>query len=383
MSESATGGGKRQRLQALATNLEEGNSHQNRMWQNRLSIPIRRRPMGVQRVKEKVPCPPRLQWGGGSQQGSSQQSSSPLQPPSKKKCSFFLKENGCRLGSTCTFEHDRSQIMPQNPRCFNCGSVKHKKPDCEFPGGGKFVSKGSGETQQPSAKASGQGGQTSGNESTSSPNNPLNQPSPTPKAKAAMLKPEDILANAQAMLQGLQLSGVSGPKVAALRASSASSTDPFDEPTPHTPAVVQYGLLDGGATNPLRMGEQFELDDAQLVDVSLATGEDARLWMNRTGTLMSNVAVVPIVPMGCLANELGCTVAWEGSLCRVWHPDKGWLLEVGSSLVRKTTGCEVLILHSSVLWLRCFRLPPKRRFLRRLGLLLSRWRVMRRRGIGD
>ena len=84
------------------------------------------------------------------------------------------------------------------------------------------------------------------------------------------------------------------------------------------------GLLDGGATNPLRTAMMDELDHARVVNVTLASGE-TRLWMNRTGTLLSDAEVDPIVPMGCLASELRCNVTWEGSLCRVWHPDRGWL----------------------------------------------------------
>ena len=318
VADSTTGGGKRQRLQAMTTG-PGGNGG----------------PPGPPKPPSNPPNPKALDGsakgeGKGATTaaaavgGSQQSSSSLVQPPPRKKCSFFLKENGCRLGNTCTFEHDRSLITPQNPRCFNCGALKHKKPDCEFPGGGKFASKGNGEMPQPSTKASGQGGQPSGNENASSLNN-AKAPNPTPKAKAATLKPEDILANAQAMLQGLQLSGLSGPRLAVLRAYSASSTDPFANAAPSSPTVGRYGLLDGGATNPLRTGEQFELATSTVVDVSLATGEDARLWMTRTGTLLSDVQVDPIVPIGCLASELGCTVAWEGSLCRVWHPERGWL----------------------------------------------------------
>ena len=135
-----------------------------------------------------------------------------------------------------------------------------------------------------------------------------------PNPKAAATKPEEILANAQAMLQGLRLSSVTAslPKWSAMRA--ASSTDAY---VPSPPVPEAMGLLEGGATNPLRTALMDELDHAAM--------GGTRLWINRTGTLLSDVEVDPMVPMGCLASELRCNVTWEGSLCRVRHPGRGWL----------------------------------------------------------
>lgn len=78
---------------------------------------------------------------------------------------------------------------------------------------------------------------------------------------------------------------------------AASSTDAY---VPNPPVPEAMGLLDGGATNPLRTAMMDELDHARVVNVTLASGE-TRLWMNRTGTLLSDAEVDPIVPMGCLA----------------------------------------------------------------------------------
>eukprot|EP00439_Symbiodinium_sp_Y106_P031511 s7133_g3.t2 len=95
---------------------------------------------------------------------------------------------------------------------------------------------------------------------------------------------------------------------------AASSTDAY---VPSPPVPEAMGLLEGGATNPLRTALMDELDHAAM--------GGTRLWINRTGTLLSDVEVDPMVPMGCLASELRCNVTWEGSLCRVRHPGRGWL----------------------------------------------------------
>ena len=269
------------------------------------------------------------QGGGSNGGGGSSNASSPLNPAqagNTKTCFYFLKQNGCKLGNTCHFKHDHTQFGDPSVRCSICGSAKHKKSECEAPGGPRCV-KGSEVPKTPHQASASQGSHP--NAKAPSPNATSSTSAGAPAAKAAALKPEEVLANAAAMLQGLKLSGVNlagGQRIAAIRVSSASSsTDAFGSPTPHTQRTAQYGLLDGGATNPLRTAEPLEIADASPVEVSLATGDGVRLWMTRTGTLLSDMSVDPIVPMGCLTHELGCNVTWEGSSCRVWHPERGWL----------------------------------------------------------
>ena len=113
------------------------------------------------------------------------------------------------------------------------------------------------------------------------------------------------------------------PTVATFRAASSSS-EPYQAGHHLVEDNTFYGLIDGGATNPLREGESSELESATPVMVQLATGE-AELWMSRTGVILANFPVLPIVPMGVLTNELHCEVHWQGGECRVYHPTRGWL----------------------------------------------------------
>ena len=243
--------------------------------------------------------------------------SSPTGASSTKKCSFYLRNHGCRLGSSCTFFHDTEAAKDQQ-RCFNCGAKGHRKPQCEAPGGPKHNPEA---TMPPSQKAhNGSAQNTSSEQRPPAPKNGVPQATGvTPKAAA--LKPEDILANATAMLQGLRVASVSDPKLATFRAAS-SSTQAYEPGERLQEDDTMYGLIDGGATNPLREGDASEISDARLVTVQLATGQ-AQLWVNRVGTILADFPVMPILPMGVLADELDCQILWEGPVCRVTHPEHG------------------------------------------------------------
>ena len=88
------------------------------------------------------------------------------------------------------------------------------------------------------------------------------------------------------------------------------------------PEVEDTGLLDGGATHPLRQGTSDEIKNAVQVTVELAHGA-AQLYQNpMNGTLLSEGPVEPIVPLRGLA-ELGYTITWSRAGCAVKHPRLG------------------------------------------------------------
>ena len=97
------------------------------------------------------------------------------------------------------------------------------------------------------------------------------------------------------------------------------------------------GLLDGGATHPLRQGSTEEIKNAVQVTVELAHGA-TQLYQNPVnGTLLSEGPVEPIVPLRGLV-ELGYTITWSRAGCVVKHPRLGniecWLRS-GCPVVRK------------------------------------------------
>ena len=84
------------------------------------------------------------------------------------------------------------------------------------------------------------------------------------------------------------------------------------------------GLLDSGATHPLRSREMFDDYGAmEQVMVSLATGKNVKMRMTSGGVLVTNDTVDPIVPLGMLMRHLGCVFRWNEEECRLIHPVRG------------------------------------------------------------
>ena len=87
------------------------------------------------------------------------------------------------------------------------------------------------------------------------------------------------------------------------------------------------GLLDSGASNSLRPAMDGEMEMASRVKVTLA-GEDMKV-LNQTalGTIIvpddKGQGIQPIVPLGALITDLGCTLHWTRSSLRLTHPQHG------------------------------------------------------------
>ena len=74
------------------------------------------------------------------------------------------------------------------------------------------------------------------------------------------------------------------------------------------------GLLDSGASHPMRPAKLNEYQKGQPVKVTLA-GEDVKLLMqNGHGTILvqeEKATIQPIVPLGAVIQELGYTLNWS------------------------------------------------------------------------
>ncbi|CAE7753847.1 RE1 [Symbiodinium sp. CCMP2592] len=89
------------------------------------------------------------------------------------------------------------------------------------------------------------------------------------------------------------------------------------------------GLLDSGASHALKQATQEEYDKGVPVKVTLA-GEDTRvLRQNVCGTVLvtndGNERIQPIVPMGALIEDLGCSLQWNRGRLKLRHPTKGFI----------------------------------------------------------
>ena len=104
------------------------------------------------------------------------------------------------------------------------------------------------------------------------------------------------------------------------------------------------GLLDGGATNALRVGTPEEIKEAEMVTVELAAGS-VQLYQHRaTGTLLSTKEVEPIVPLRGLIG-LGYKITWDGSGCVIHHHSRGNLrcwLRNGCPVVKESHALQLI-----------------------------------------
>ena len=87
----------------------------------------------------------------------------------------------------------------------------------------------------------------------------------------------------------------------------------------------QAGLIDSGATHPLRPQKNGEVTAGfPVVGVSLADGRRIQLKMSPGRAMISpDPMVEPIVPMGPLAEVLGCEIAWKDGKLSIRHPLRG------------------------------------------------------------
>ena len=78
--------------------------------------------------------------------------------------------------------------------------------------------------------------------------------------------------------------------------------------------------MDSGATNILRKAYNAEeWNGAREVGVTLAGDVKRMMKQARTGSVLTDQEVQPIIPMSMLV-EAGCKVTWNNSQCMVRHP---------------------------------------------------------------
>ena len=87
-----------------------------------------------------------------------------------------------------------------------------------------------------------------------------------------------------------------------------------------------FGLVDGGASHPLRKAKANEWSEGSPISVKLAVGQSpSHLRMLASGTLVTQEDVQPIVPLGQLVRILRCKVTWNTESCIIMHQTRGLL----------------------------------------------------------
>ena len=244
----------------------------------------------------------------------------------RSKCRFYLTDSGCRKGKDCKFSHDQRD---DKKRCYSCGAIDHFSPSCPRKGGSESPKKRA-------AKVEGEKNTTSSASSTGNPGDSLPGSSDTPGMK-------ELLEEATKTLRSLSSEGASTP-------SSTSSVKEDQEENGKRDLLEklhqqlksmtlkalklskmskgsQKGLIDSGATHPLRPRHQWEdVEPYKVVEVTLANGSKERLRMSPSGTMIACQAdIEPIIPMGSLIEKLKCQIEWSAGGVTVRHPHRGIL----------------------------------------------------------
>ena len=229
-------------------------------------------------------------------------------------CKFFASPGGCRYGRTCLHPHE--QLSPTDGRCFNCGAVGHSVQECDKP-----------TKPFPKTPVKPVAAESPAKSTTSSPLPKGGLPKRKPKGRKLETALDASAATGESATFAAAAFESEGDIEKMLKRAACVDGEPHIVATLNGITVGKTrGLLDGGATHSLRHAAPSEYRLARPVQVHLASGSTFDLRMNAVGTLLSeDPEVQPIVPMGLLAEELGCVISWKGKECKVVHPELGKL----------------------------------------------------------
>ena len=250
----------------------------------------------------------------------------------KPRCKFYMSDGGCKKGKLCGFLHD---FKDEKKRCWTCGAVDHFSPNCSRPKGStdgsptraralKTEGEGKGGVQKDVESSSAVGSEASIKElmeeaskmlkSLASTNTTSSSSTTTASTSREEEGKEEVMDRLQKQLNALRL------KTLRLRRLAGGGVQ---------------GLLDSGATNPLRPLKPGEdATSYRQVEVALANGGKTQLAITRGGTLVSpDLDIEPIVPMGLLIGVLGCKATWEEGGITVIHP------KIGRLPINQSEGC--------------------------------------------
>ena len=236
----------------------------------------------------------------------------------KTACINWLTDKGCQYADRCRFTH--AVLDSKDGRCFNCSGKGHSRRDC--PAGKRSESRGpQGGSEEPKvAKTTRIRSRSQERENGSGKEGGAAQEHSEPTVKINPMKESTVTitpvpeeANKVVGEVTNLLKGLNGPVLKSVGHGGDHLEVEFDDGT---------GLLDGGATHPLRQGSTKEIKNAVQVTVELAHGA-TQLYQNPVnGTLLSEGPVEPIVPLRGLV-ELGYTITWSRAGCAVKHPRLG------------------------------------------------------------
>ena len=254
-------------------------------------------------------------------------------------CRFFHTEQGCRRGKSCKWSHE---VKDDQKRCWTCGATTHMSPQCPTKDNQQASNKKVAKVEcvKTTTKAE---EEDAGSE------------------KAAVCPSEDmktLLEEAGKMLKGMSNGGSprshEDPGEARIRSLQRQLDELKGQGAVRVLRLSRIqvaegglGLLDSGATHALRPQRPGEdLGKYTEVKITLAGGQGTKMRMSPGGVLVSpDPKTEPILPLGNLVSDLGCSIQWTGECLTIHHPQRGQIparLQGGCPMVDKATALKLI-----------------------------------------
>ena len=242
----------------------------------------------------------------------------------KGSCKFWMSETGCKFGDKCKWFH--ATLDPKSNRCFNCSGLGHSRQDCPLKSGNVGNTKKAAKVKTPDRNPSG----TGNGKGSSGTKDATEEPTAKVAAMTALPEPPGLTSTTPAPASGsAERNG--GETVQELLSEATALLKSMKTANPKIKALVlkklgdglsRTGLLDGGATHPLRRGTPEELAVAEPITVEVAMGSVQLKQHPVTNCILTSTPVEPIVPLRGLI-ELGYHVKWSSSGFEIKHPVRG------------------------------------------------------------
>eukprot|EP00435_Cladocopium_sp_Y103_P038530 s827_g10.t1 len=249
-------------------------------------------------------------------------------------CRYFLTDEGCRKGKDCGFAHN----LDQEKRCWSCGSKAHFANSCpRIPEAEKMQGKGIKAMQKTPEKDGKSNSSSSGTPGTDRSMEANDVGSTSGAAGGSTVSQDEtmkqLLEEAHKMLKSMSVkSEESGATKGEHRVDILQRQ--LDDLKKFGLKVFRltrmerkssgWGLLDSGATHPLRPPTKYEdLQRMPEVDVTLAGGQEVKMRLSQGGSIVGEPGTEAIVPLGLLTSLLHCRLTWTPGGVRLVHPIKG------------------------------------------------------------
>ena len=282
--------------------------------------------------------------GGRSEEGGRGRGKPREDQESKKApCRFFLSDQGCRRGKQCPFGH----VMDNERRCWGCGAKDHLSNACPRSEEGKTakVAKAGAKVEKQPKQEPAKSSETA---------QEVRQESEVDSKEDTM---KVLLEEANRMIKQIE-----GTEVTEKRASVSSKDSRLLDLQNQLEALrkvslrpfriskmghqSQKGLIDSGATHPLRPRKKGEMvKNMPKVSVMLAGDQEVSMRLSPQGTILGDETAEPIVPMGMLASVLECQVCWTSGGMLLKHPQRGVIpvmVEDGCPMVPRAVALQLI-----------------------------------------